>query len=74
MGDVKLGRGLREEDFAFTVEAQGTPWDVYHLTDREGKKGMIAFRQVNGQWQIGFLRAGEFTPEEVTRELSALVV
>jgi hypothetical protein len=65
------GSGLKPENFAFTVEALGTPWDVYRLTDKEGKAGMIAFREINGRWEIGFFRAGEFTPEEVVRELTS---
>lgn len=64
------GSGLRPENFAFTVEARGTPWDVYRMTDKEGKAGMVAFRGVNGNWEIGFFKAGEFTPEEVVQALS----
>lgn len=68
--DVKqLGSGLKKENYAFTVDAIGTPWDVYYLTDRDGKEGMIAFRLKGEQWEIGFLQAGEFTPEQVAEAL-----
>lgn len=63
---------MRKKDYAFSVEALGSQWDVYRFV-KDGKRGMVAFRQSapasaaapNGQWEIGFFKAGEFTPEQV---------
>lgn len=64
-----MGSPLREENFAFAVEACGSPWSVYRFM-KDGKRGMLAFRQTpQGKWEIGFLKAGEFTPEEVVAAL-----
>jgi hypothetical protein len=59
---------LRKEDYAFTIEVLGTPWDVYRFT-RDGKKGMLAFRMVKGQFEIGFFRAGEFNEDEIAKTI-----
>lgn len=61
---------LRKEDFAFTVMAQGEPWDVYRFC-RIGKPGMLACRRrTDGQFEIGFFRAGEFTEVEIIKALA----
>jgi len=57
---------IKPEDYAFTVMAGGTPWDVYRFHAR-GKDGMVAFRAVTGdvKFEISFFRAGTFTEEEI---------
>lgn len=59
---------LRPEDFAFTVSAQGPPWDVYRFT-RQGRKGTVAVRIVSQSLEIGLFRAGELTEAQVIGEL-----
>lgn len=62
---------IKQEDYAFTVMAGGTPWDVYrfHAMDKDG---MVAFRAGSGEvkFEIGFFRAGTFTEEEVATALA----
>ena len=60
--------GVHPSDYAFTVEAQGTPWDVYRLW-KDGVRGMVAFRKVGEQFEVGFIRVGEFTADEVAEAL-----
>lgn len=64
-----MNPGVKKEDYAFTVEALGTPWDVYRFT-KDGAHGMMAFRKVGETWEIGMFRKGEFSPEEVVRLLT----
>jgi hypothetical protein len=59
---------LQKENYAFTIEVLGTPWDVYRFT-RDGKKGMLAFRMIKGKFEIGFFRAGEFTEDAVAQAI-----
>lgn len=59
----KVGSGLREEDFAFTVEAAGFKWDVYRFT-LNGKRGTIAFKMEGEQATISVFQAGELTEEQ----------
>ena len=46
---------IREHDFAFTVEACGTPWDVYNFTMPPDAPlslqgiGMLAWRLTDGE-------------------------
>ena len=61
------GRSTKD-DYAFTVQAVGALWDVYRFSE-QGKKGMFAFRVHNGQHEIGFFRAGDFTEEQVAKAL-----
>ena len=70
---LKVGQTLRMEDYAFTVEAGGHSWDVYRFRAK-GKDGMLAFRPVDEpsvKFEISFFRAGDFTAEEVARQISA---
>jgi hypothetical protein len=60
---------IREEDYAFTVEACGTPWDVYRFV-KDGKRGTLAYRKVNDRFQIGLFQVGELTQEEVILQLT----
>lgn len=61
---------LKEEDFAFTVNAAGTPWDVFRFTTPAKQKGMVAYRLVAGRHQIGFFRKGEWAPADIELALS----
>lgn len=60
---------LQSEDFAFTVTAHGTPWDVYRF-NHKGRRGTVALRIVSQKLEIGTFRQGELTELEVVRELS----
>jgi hypothetical protein len=64
---------LKENDYAFTVSALGSTWDVYRFT-RNGVAGMIAARDRNGRLEVGFFRAGDWSPEYVTRILNQATV
>ncbi len=59
---------LQEKDYAFSVDAQGTPWDVYKFT-LNGIRGMTAVRIVDGKLEVGTFRKGDFKPEEVQQQL-----
>jgi hypothetical protein len=59
---------LRKEDYVFTLQVHGPPWDVYRFK-RVGKQGMLALRMIEGAPEIGFFCAGEFTEEEIVRAL-----
>jgi len=61
---------LKEEDFAFTVNAAGTPWDVFRFTTPANQKGMVAYRMVDGRHEIGFFRKGEWTPADIEQYLN----
>jgi len=58
--------------FAFTVECQGSPWDV-HYFEKDGKKGTLAFREREGKFEIGVFKAGELPLGEVLKELQSAV-
>lgn len=60
---------LKEDDHAFTVEALGTPWDVYRFVAKNGQPGTVAIRRVNGEAEIGLFRAGTLTESEVVQGL-----
>ncbi len=59
---------LQEKDYAFTVEALGTPWDVYTFV-LNGIRGMTAVRIVDGRMEVGTFCKGEHKPEDVQRQL-----
>lgn len=59
---------LSEDDYAFSVECMGTPWDVYRLT-RAGRRWTTAFRVLDGQLQVGLFMVGELTGDEVVNNL-----
>jgi len=59
---------LREQDYRFTVTAQGPPWDVYRFT-RFGKIGTTALRIVEGRLEIGVFAGGELNEEQVLEKL-----
>ncbi len=61
---------IREEDYAFTVEAGGTEWDVYRFCVN-GRDGMVAWRNHDGQVEIGFFRAGSFTEKDVVSGITS---
>lgn len=60
---------IKQEDFAFSVESHGSRWDVYRF-DKDGKRGTLAFREKDGQFEIGVFKAGELTQEEVAKALA----
>jgi len=72
-----MSLGMKESDFAFTVEARGHLWDCYRI-EKGGQRGMLAFRQTDpksaatphGKWEIGFMRVGEFTADQVAEALT----
>lgn len=66
----EVASGLREEDFAFTVEAVGSKWDVYRFTLR-GKRGTIAFKMEDGHVTISVFQAGELTEEQAKAAIVA---
>lgn len=55
------------------MEVPGHPerWDVFRLVGPNGKPGMMAFRKnaITDQWEIGFMRAGEFTEDQIVEAL-----
>lgn len=61
---------LEEEDYRFSVDARGTHWDVYRISIR-GEVGLVAFRLVDGQVEIGFcdLKPG-ITADEIVQALN----
>lgn len=61
-------KGIRPQDYAFTVEARSSKWDVYHF--RKNKKwGTLAFRYHEGRWEIGLFKLGKLQRDEAAREL-----
>ncbi len=69
---------IREQDFVFSVEARGTPWDVYNFTmplDAPATLqgiGMLAWRLVDGEVEVGFFRYGRHhTAEDIQKALAA---
>lgn len=65
--------GIRPQDYAFTIEVEGPPSDVYHFR-REGKAGTVALRIVNDdrgsrELQIGVFCAGHLNRAEVAQKL-----
>lgn len=65
-----IPRIVRPEDFAFTVEARGGTWDVYHFgASAFGPAGTLGFAQLNGRWTIGIFCKGHLTKEEVVFKL-----
>lgn len=65
-----VASGLREEDFAFTVEAVGSKWDVYRFTLRE-KRGTLAFKMEGKQVTISVFQAGELTKAQAVAAIKA---
>ena len=65
---LQLVASLKENDYAFSVEALGIGWDVYRFTD-QGRRGTIAFCMREGQVEIGVCARGELSDEEVTKLL-----
>lgn len=66
---------LQQNDFAFSVEALGTPWDVYRFENEDGQRGMIAFRLLeldegDKKVDVGFFKLGLFTEEEIVQALN----
>jgi hypothetical protein len=59
---------IRPEDFAFSIDASDSRWDVYRFT-KDGKRGTLAFTQRDGKFVIGVFAAGELTTEEVAAAL-----
>lgn len=60
--------GVREEGFAFTVDACGSKWDVYRFT-HDGKRGTLAFKLEDGRVIISVFKAGELTREQTLAEI-----
>jgi hypothetical protein len=61
---------LEARDFRFSVDARGTPWDVYRITIR-GRPGLVAFRLVNGVAEVGYCDLDpNVTEDEIVRILS----
>lgn len=60
----RVAAGIREEDFAFTVKACGSLWDVYRFA-LKGKRGTLAFKMVNEVVTIGVFQSGELTEAQV---------
>lgn len=65
-----LGRiaELETEDYAFTVVAEGAPWDVYRFRYK-GSMGTLALRIVKGNLEVGYCRKGKATEEQVRKVL-----
>lgn len=59
---------LKEDDYQFSVDARGTPWDAYYFTAK-GYRGTVAFRIIEGQLEIGVFQRGEMTAEAVVAVL-----
>jgi hypothetical protein len=68
-----IASGLREEDFAFTVKAVKSEWDVYRFTLR-GKRGTIAFKMEDEQVTISVFQAGELTRAQSVAAIEASYV
>lgn len=67
----KVAAGLREEDFAFTVDAAGFKWDAYRFT-HNGKRGTIAFKvDADKTVVISVFQAGEMSEDQVMAAIVA---
>jgi hypothetical protein len=66
---INICNNLKENDFMFSVEAQGTPWDVYRFCC-SGVEGTIAFRIINNNMEIGILRKGHLSETEIIDTLN----
>lgn len=63
---------LNADDFAFSVEAGGSRWDVYYFI-KDQKEGTLAFREKDGQFEIGVFKAGKLNSDEVLEALTEAV-
>lgn len=61
---------LDEDDFLFSVEVLGAPWDVYRIYDH-GTRGVVALRIVDDELEIGLWEMRTMTPKEVEDALLA---
>ena len=56
---------LKEEDYRYSVEAVGPPWDVYYVADLAGQPAMVAVRLVDGQAEVGGVGKGDWDEERM---------
>jgi hypothetical protein len=57
----EVAANVKEEDFAFTVRAVESDWDVYHFKTAAGKPGTLAFKVENEQVTISVFQSGHLT-------------
>lgn len=57
----KIAASLTEKDYAFTVSAVGTNWDVYHFRTPSGKDGTLAFKVEDEQVTISVCQSGHLS-------------
>lgn len=57
----KVAFGMTEKDFAFTVSAVGSDWDVYHFKTAREKAGTLAFKVEDEQVVISVFQSGHLT-------------
>ncbi len=50
---IEVMAKLQPSDFKFTVEAWGTPWDVYRTPKLGDRPALLAVRLVNGHAELG---------------------
>ena len=61
---------LEARDFRFSVDALGTPWDVYRIAIR-GQPGLVAFRLIEGRVEIGYCDLNlDVTAEDIVQALN----
>ena len=60
---------LREEDFRFTVEVTGPPWDVYYVSMLGNRPALVAVRLVEGRAEIGAIGEAHFDEEQMKKRL-----
>lgn len=74
--------GCREQDFAFTVEAVGVKYDVYHFRvdgsrvspvakAKHGDPATLAFARIGEQWVIAILKLGHLGADEARAAIEA---
>jgi hypothetical protein len=63
-----VAANVTEEDYAFTVKAVGSDWDVYHFKTDNGKDGTLAFKvdDATKQVTISVFQAGHLTKVQAT--------
>lgn len=57
----RIAANLQEKDYAFTVNAVGKDWDVYHFKTANEKAGTLAFKVEDEQVTISVFQSGHLT-------------
>lgn len=60
---------LKEDDFRFTVEVSGPPWDVYYVRELGGRPALLAVRLVDGHAEIGTVGEADWDADKMIASL-----